>query len=319
MSANDDLDVLIGDLQAEAARRRAEPGFPLDEEAQLGVQLDGQAPRPSAPKLDRLADAAASLVSSPAVPTGRAAKMAATAVIGPLQGQVSALGRIMANALRIASDRLTDLDARLERIEYPGRPSRSSVPARTGSHPHRDGSTELSQWEPAVSDGDTHQWVERVRSDLPERPGRVLYCGADAETAVAALRVEGLDAYGLTPAGDPYLSHPDVRPGDLLQHLRSAGELSLGAAIVAGSTRTVDPDRLGELAQDLARVARIVVVMCEAPWWWRERVGSEQADMAWSRPLSAETWVAALHRAGLDGSVDYSEGAVSYRVVARQR
>jgi len=41
--------------------------------------------------------------------------------------------------------------------------------------------------------------------------------------------------------------------------------------------------------------------------------------MAWSRPLSAETWVAALHRAGLDGSVDYSEGAVSYRVVARQR
>ena len=125
-----DLDAMIGDLQGEAARRHAEPAFPLDEEARLGVELDGQAPQPLAPKLERLARAAIRAIragteqgapqadSQPvpraAAPTGlvgrvarhaapptgligRVAGQAVAAQVGPLTRELSALADILAS------------------------------------------------------------------------------------------------------------------------------------------------------------------------------------------------------------------------------
>jgi hypothetical protein len=45
------LDALIGDLRLEAARRRAAPAFPIDEEVRLGQALDEQAPAPARGRL----------------------------------------------------------------------------------------------------------------------------------------------------------------------------------------------------------------------------------------------------------------------------
>src|ERR1700688_580828 len=43
-----DLDRLIGELETEAAHRRAEPGFPHDADARLHFELARQAPSPPA-------------------------------------------------------------------------------------------------------------------------------------------------------------------------------------------------------------------------------------------------------------------------------
>src|SRR5580704_308485 len=42
-----DLDRLIGELETEAARRRAEPGYPHDADARLHFELARRAPNPS--------------------------------------------------------------------------------------------------------------------------------------------------------------------------------------------------------------------------------------------------------------------------------
>lgn len=47
----DHLDELIGEIRREAARRRAAPDFPVDEEARIGVELDSLGPRGSAADL----------------------------------------------------------------------------------------------------------------------------------------------------------------------------------------------------------------------------------------------------------------------------
>ena len=43
-----DLDRLIGELETEAARRRAEPGYPHDADARLHFELARRAPTPAA-------------------------------------------------------------------------------------------------------------------------------------------------------------------------------------------------------------------------------------------------------------------------------
>jgi hypothetical protein len=315
----DDLDVLIGELQREAARRRAEHGFPLDEEARIGIELDRQAPQPLAPKLERLARAAEATASPGPTPAGRTAlsprgpstwglsQRAVSAVLGSLPDQVASLALVVSGALRTLSMRLSDLESRLERLE-------GSV--RTEVHPEvRPEAAGGGDGKPPPDAGPMSNTAALLEG-MPPLTGRVLYAGPDAEEVVHALRRRGVDAYGLTPVGDPYQDHPDVRPGALLEHVRASGDGSLGAVVLTGHTGTVDPTGLAELAGELARVADTVIVVAEAPWWWRERVGPEQADTDPARPLNAETWLAVLHRAGFEGVVQYDDKAGRYRVVA---
>jgi hypothetical protein len=350
--AGDDLDIVIGDLRREAARRRAEPDFPIEDEARLGVELDRQSPRPPAPKLDRLADAAQAAADSanagwtgPGGPTGRAAQRAASAVLGPLPGQVSSVASILATALRTVSARIQDLDARLQRLELAASRTADQHPPAAGSGPKAGSAGSEQEQEPdggaatvisaasvgpaipigadsalapgdAVPAGQPAAWLPDASLPLD---GRLLYAGSDAEAAVTSLRRQGLDAYGLTPAGDPYLDHPDVRPGNLVDHLETVGDQSLGAVLLEGTTEVVESARIADLVTELARVTGTVVIAAEAPWWWRERVGPERADTSLTRPLSPETWLAVLHRAGFEGALDYGPSARRYRVAARRR
>jgi hypothetical protein len=74
-----DLDELIGDIRREAARRRAAPDFPLDDEARLSSVMDGEGPVGQGADLAALA-AALRQMSGPADPSGRVAGLAAAAV-----------------------------------------------------------------------------------------------------------------------------------------------------------------------------------------------------------------------------------------------
>lgn len=314
--AHDELDALIGATRAEAARRRAEPSFPHDEEATLGVDLDRQAPRPLPPQLERLAEAATQVEAAArrGVPAASARPSLRQRLAGPapaqqaapspeaaalLAEQVAALGRIVSSALRAVSARLDDLECR-------GRPREH--PAKSTPPPAHE--------EPAF-DIDGIWWDDLVAS-LTSHPGRILYFGPDAPRLAASLRDAAVDAYGLTPLGDPYLGHPDVRPGQLADHLASVGDDALGAVMVAGPVPVTGPDDLDALAAQLARTARAVVVISEAPWWWRHRMGPEKADLSRSRPFAPETWLAALHGAGVIGSVRYDPTGSSYLLVTRR-
>jgi hypothetical protein len=133
---------------------------------------------------------------------------------------------------------------------------------------------------------------------------------------VPSLRDAAVDAYGLTPLGDPYLVHPDVRHGQLPDHLASVADDALGAVVVAGPVTVTGPAVLEGLATQVARTARAVIVISEAPWWWRHRVGPEESDLSGTRPFAPETWLAALQRADVTGSVTYDDTGSSYLLVA---
>jgi hypothetical protein len=148
--------------------------------------------------------------------------------------------------------------------------------------------------------------------------GRVLYWGAEPGPAVAALRDAGVDAYGVDPGGDRYQTGPDVRHADLVEHLGAIGDRALGAAIVVGLESTPGPG-VEDLVAQLARAAASVIVVSEAPWHWRTRVGGPQSDLAERRPLEAETWLALLHTAGCPARAEYPEGGSSYSIVAPRR
>ena len=161
-------------------------------------------------------------------------------------------------------------------------------------------------------------WESRLHEQLPAPCGRVLFVGADAEAAVHALRAAGIDAYGLNPVADRYQTHPDVRQGGVLEHLRAVGQGALGAVLLAGPEGVADRARLDELTRELARTTGTAVVLSEAPWWWRARLGPEDADLCWPRPLTAETWLAGLYQAGFHVAVEYDPSGSSYRVVGRR-
>jgi hypothetical protein len=305
-----DLDALIGDLLGEAARRRAESGFPLDEEAHLGMELDGQAPRPLPAKLERLAQTASQIGPGPAAPdagrAGRAGRVAAKVVekavaaeVGPVARAVSSLGDVLATGFRVVAGQLTQLDGRVRQLEDPDPPPPNGPPGA-----------------PTPAGGWLDEWRGQLEEDLPVRSGRVLYSGSDPEAVVGGLRRVGIDAYGLSSAATRYQTHPDVRRGEVLEHLRAVSDRGLGAVVLAGGLRIGSPAVLRELAAELARVTGQVVIVSEAPWWWRGRVGPEEADLSPDRPLAAETWLAGLHRAGFRVSGAYDADGTSYRVTA---
>lgn len=78
--AETDLDALIGEIRREAARRRAAPDFPIDEEARLGTEMDGQGPRGPGADLVAVSAALRNLQSHAEGPLAELAGLAASAV-----------------------------------------------------------------------------------------------------------------------------------------------------------------------------------------------------------------------------------------------
>jgi hypothetical protein len=311
-----DLDKLIGEAEAEAARRRAAPGYPHQLEARIDAELARFAPVPRGRELEHLVTGVeeAAFVNADAPITARwrglrylkvALKRLLSWYLGHVTEQVSVLGLMTARALAALTGRLEELQGRVAKLEGAdaGRPI--ELPPR-----------------PAGAGPDRKQWLDEFQTLMATLDGRILYADADVEATVAQLRVAGVDAYGLSPDGDGHRSSLNVRRGQLLAHLKSVDDGVLGGVVLVGYPDAMDGGSLRSLIDRLQRVVAMdgrVVVVGEAPWWWRERLGPVEADLADGRPLSAETWIAAFDRAGFSATGRYATDGRSYGVVAQRQ
>jgi hypothetical protein len=303
-----DLDRMIGELETESARRRADPGYPHDADARLHFELARRAPspaRPSAPGplVDRVEEAATSpLGSAPAAvePTRsrRRQRQVVAQRVEQVERRVSSTGLAVAAAMRAITGRLEELEERVRRLEpEPGPKVSFTAPG---------GSETLARWK------------DRLVEGLPLGE-RVLYAESEADEVVALLLAAGVDAYGVTSLGSVDRPGPDVRFGDLFDHLGAVPDGALGAVLLVGVPEVMKPESIGPLVAELARVADTVVIISEAQWWWRQRLGAVDADLAFGRPLDPDTWLDALHRVAMEASVEYEPTSRSYRVTARAR
>ena len=103
----EDLDALIGEIRREAARRRAAPDFPLDEEASGSVDMDRTGPTPGGADLAAVTAALRRLASAGG------------------DGRQAELAGLTASAVAALSMRLTELERNrpAERKASPGSPS----------------------------------------------------------------------------------------------------------------------------------------------------------------------------------------------------
>jgi hypothetical protein len=218
--------------------------------------------------------------------------------------QVSSLGYATVRTLRAVTVRLEDIEQRVAAVEQR---SASDV---AGSLPER-----------TDTDSYLSQWLDEIAAKLAGADGRVLCADVGVDEVVARLRGDGLDAYGLTRDGSPYLLSPDIRHGDLIAHLGSVGDGALGATVLAGCTNAMNGPSLRAVLRELGRCIAsggVVAAISEAPWWWHHRVDPVEADTAGARPLQAETWLAGLHDAGFEATATYSPDGHSYALIARR-
>jgi hypothetical protein len=301
-----DLDRLIGELETEAARRRAEPSFPHDADARLHFELARQAPNPPqadtvGEMINQVREAAAfddATTPEPA-PTGsrRHDREALRGHMIRLDRRMASLGLAVIGALEAMATRFERLEERVRRLEPP------PDEALSAPVPRQDGDA-LARWRSLLADG-------------LARGERVLYAEGEADEIVAELRRAGVDAYGITSEAPRHRPGPDVRSGELLPHLRAVGDDALGSVVLAGGPEVVRAPDIGGLVAELGRVTRRVVVISEAPWWWRLRLGAVNADLAPARPLDPDTWLHAFHGVALVGTAQYDPTGQSYRVVVR--
>jgi hypothetical protein len=312
-----DLDQLIGEVEAEAARRRAGPDYPHDLEERIEAELARQAPAPSGRvSLERLVTAVeeSSFISIdvPVTASRREYTYMKTALkrgmawyMRHVADQVAALGYATARTLRAITVRIEDIEDRVTAVEQSGDPDRAeSLPASSDTT-----QTYLTEW------------LDVVAGQLAGTVGRILCADVESDAVVARLRTEGLDAYGLMRGGDPYLLSPDVRQGELIAHLGAVADGGLGAVLLVGCTNAMDGPSLRAVTHELARCVHdggAVSAVSEAPWWWRERLRPAESDTAEAWPLMAETWLAELHRAGFVGTAVYAADGHSYAVLTRR-
>ncbi len=301
-----DLDRLIGELETDAARRRAEPGYPHDADARLHFELARQAPNPAGATAMRdviahIADAVSDVGPPSTSGAGRSRRHQGHEVaqhVRRLEEQVKATGLAAAGALAVVASRLEQLEERVRNLEP--RPEPEAPPSPS------DGSDALTAWQGRLADTLTPG-------------GRVLYAQSRVDEVVAELRSAGFDVYGITDAGSRHRPGPDVRFGEILTHLGAVEDGALGTVVLTGVPEAMTPRGIAPLVAALARAATSVVVISEAPWWWRLRVGTVEADLAEGRPLDPDTWLHAFHGVGMAGSVEYDPTGQSYRVVVRAR
>lgn len=279
-----DLDALIGEIRREAARRRAAPDYPIDEEAALDAELDAQGP--AGPGGADLAAVTAELRRLSTVGKGTPDAPGASEVAG-----------LAASALTALAVRLTDLERR----------------SRVGGSAAADAAAPSAR----ATTADPASWRADIESALPAE-GRVLVAGEGVAGLVSELAAGAGDVYGVDPSLEAFGDHGPVRSGDVLGHLRAVDSDALALAVLVGPVGTADTARIAHWAEELARCAARVEVWSEAPWAWRDRLGEQAADLAASRPLSPETWVAVLSRCGYTATARYGPGGRDYRVTAER-
>lgn len=282
-----DLDVLIGEIKREAARRRAEPDFPVGEEAALAIEMDRQGPTRGAVDLGAVLVGLDRLAHRP-------------------DGGLAELAGLVASGVRAAAGRLSDLERRLDRLA-PHLESRSPATSpEAGAERH--GAQPLDHWDPVIAD---------LARSLPGPDRRVLIAGPGAGRLTGVLTGSGVDAYGVDPTLGTFDDEGPVRSGGVAAHLQTLGEGSLALTVLTGSLAGAELPHLDRWAAALAVRSVVVAVISEAPWAWRLRLGEMASDTASWRPASPETWMAVLDLAGYQLAGRYGPGGRAYCLVGR--
>lgn len=144
----------------------------------------------------------------------------------------------------------------------------------------------------------------------------VLVAGPGARAWVQVLAEAGLDAYGVDPHLAEFADAGPVRAGTLAGHLPSVAPGGLSTTIVVGPQPAADLPALHAVVSGLADRTASVVVVSEAPWWWRRRLGAPAADLSAWRPVSPETWLSLLAGAGYTARAEYGVLGRDYLVTA---
>lgn len=290
-AAEPDLDVLIGEIRREAARRRAAPDFPLAEEAGIAADMDRQGP------IGGGADLASVLSALRRTASGESGVGSPAAELAGLAGLVESVGRAL-------TARVADLERRLDRLAPPlPAPGAAGPPADAGRLP-----AGLDHWAAVV---------ERMVAAGPAG-GRVLAAGPGAGAWVDRLAASGADVYGVDPSLPAHGDAGPVRAGGVAAHLQSVAEDSLGTVVLVGPLAAAELPHLDRWAAALAARTLSVAVLSETPWSWRHRLGPVAADTSPWRPAAPDTWMAVLHDAGFRVTGRFGPEGRDYCVAANR-
>jgi len=295
MSAELDLEHLRREIDAEVRARRAAGDYPPGFERELDAIFARYAPPAASDDIELVTDEAEEAAGIDlAIPTasdkrgGALVKRALAKVFswyhaflvqqivnfaGAIVGAVRVLGRHV-EALETATGhtaRAADEAARLP-VEAPG-------PA----------------WDAPV--------VEALRGTR----GRVLVAECGDGELLAALTTAGIDAYGVEPrlkaADEASARGLEVRPDELVTHLRSVKSGELGAVVLLGIVDRTAPGALLELVDLVAdRLAKgaAIVVLSAGPTAVARGAAAVAADLAPGRPVHPETWTYLLDARGFE-------------------
>ena len=156
--------------------------------------------------------------------------------------------------------------------------------------------------------------------------GRVLVAECGDAAIVRALADAGVDAYGCEPrlslAEAASVAGLDVRPDEVVDHLRNIEHEALGGLVLAGTVDRVPVGAqlgLADLASAVLGAGGRLALVGTDPDAWGRTTSVVDADLAPGRPLHAETWAHLLEERGF-GDIGRRDGSPSYVVTAvRQR
>jgi Methionine biosynthesis protein MetW len=288
--ADTDLDLVIAEIHAEAARLRRMNDGGLDDE------LDAAFRRHTPPDIDTASTAEAfaqldalTAVSIPvpdsAPRPGRAEwKRTVLRVIGRILG-----AEVVARLVRMATSEITAFNAAVVRVLRRIEARLSVLESRVGE-PTAAVRTATDQAVPPPARVET---VDAVTGVLGAPGGRVLHVGCGRGELVRALTEAGVGAYGVdTRRGlhvEALRDGLDVRGDEPAAHLAALPARALGAVVLDGTldSRSVDEQvaMLDDAVRATARGGRVVVVLSE-----RHGAAAVAADLSGGHPLLPATW-----------------------------
>ena len=287
---------IVAEIEAETERRRNTGEYPPELLERLDAEFDRFAPlsfrRTGIDGAIRAVESAAFVNVDPPVASSRRSATFVKKLIKKatswyhlhIARQVTALGIQTTRPLRMLAESTRDLERRLSDLEHDVRAA-----GETGS---------VLDATPGI--GIDAATAGEIRSLLAPHADRIVVLGDSDSTLVATLVGEGLDAYGVVPAGGGGLDI-EIRAESPLSHLRSLSSATLGGAVLVGfgdaspTAARVEAVRL--LCDRVVPGGRLIIVAIERDAWV-STVGHVQADLSPSQPLSTETWLHLLEHFG---------------------
>ena len=310
-----DLDRLIGELETDAARRRAEPGYPHDADARLHFELARRAPNPPGEPnvtefIAQVQELAGAIELDALTAPRRCRRDHDDATV---QAETAHRQRLDSSGHGTGPRHRRRAAARwpIDSSNSKGgsdSSSRSAMTARCPRLPPRDS-------------GALARWRTRLAETLPRGARVLVRRGLRPTRSSPSCARDGIDAYGITTTGPRHRPGPDVRSGDLLTHLtrrRRRRARRRGAGRRARCHERARPSArwsaaLGRVAAERRRHLRGAVVVASATrrratriWPWADRLTPTRG----CTPFTGSAMV---------GTAEYDPTGQSYRVVVRAR